>query len=65
VGNITDEKTDLPKYRQRISARVEDIGPDAAQEVADRRQKKGKLSWEGHDIVSRQVKLGRKRNKYK
>ena len=63
LENIFYPKNDLPKYRQRIRARIDDIGPEAAQELADRMHEEGRLSKRAHGIISRQVKEARKYKK--
>jgi hypothetical protein len=62
-NHIPDENLDLGKYRSRIKETAEEIGPESAQEVAERRRRAGKLSKDGYDIIMRQVDQVRRRRK--
>ena len=62
-NHILDENLIWAKYRSRIKERAEEIGPESAQELADRMRKEGRLSKEAHDIVTRQVEQVRRRRK--
>ena len=62
-NHILDENLNLGDYRRRIQERVEEIGPESAQEVAKRMRRTGGLSRDGYDIVTRQVDQVRRRKK--
>jgi hypothetical protein len=71
LGDLGDDvtyklrpKLDLPKLRPEIRETVEALGPDAAQELADRMLEEDNQGFkEAHEIISRQVKLARNRKK--
>ena len=70
VGDLTEDlqhkleyDLNLDKVRPRIRKTAESLGPDAAQELADRMHKEGRLSKEARDIVTRQVEQVRRRKK--
>jgi len=62
-NHIPEEDLDLADFRSRIKKNAEEIGPESAQEVAERRRRAGKLSKDGYDIIMRQVDQVRRRRK--
>jgi len=62
-NHLPDEKLDLDDYRKRIKDRAEKMGPEAAQKLANRMRKEGRLSRDAHEIIKRQARQVRKRGK--
>jgi hypothetical protein len=52
---------DLKKLelKDRLKATIEDIGPDAAEELADRMHEEERLSDDTHERIKRQIRLNR------
>ena len=51
---------DLLGQKERIRQAIDDLGPEAAQELADRLRDEGELGETAHALVSRQVRLNGK-----
>lgn len=53
----------MPELKDRLKSTIANIGPDAAQKLADRLHEEEALSKDTHDRISRQVRIHRRRNK--
>lgn len=51
---------ELIDKKNMLSHKIDSLGPEFAQEEADRMKEEGKLSEKGHEIISRQVRLNGK-----
>ena len=62
-GLITAEAAGNPKparMKELLTESIDIIGPDASQELADRRLEEEKMSDDTHETISRQVRLNKK-----
>ena len=62
IENLPKEDTRMAELKDGIKEKISVIGPDAAQELADRLHEEEVLSKDAHDRISRQVRIQR-RNK--
>ena len=49
----------LPELKDRLKKTIEDIGPDAAEELADRMLAEERLGKDAHERISRQIRIQR------
>ena len=70
LGDITEDSEYLHRegariadLKDRLKSTIADIGPDAAQALADSLHEEEALSKDTHDRISRQVRIYRRRNK--
>ena len=50
-------KIELIELKDRVKDEIRSLGPEAAQELADRMFDEGEISEEAHESISRQVRL--------
>lgn len=51
------------ELKDRIKDRIEEIGPDAAEELADRMHEEERLSDDTHERIKRQTRLNRRKSR--
>lgn len=65
-GDLSEDRDILAKgdaglfdVKDRLKETIRELGPDAAQELADQMLEDGEISEDTHESISRQVRLGR------
>jgi hypothetical protein len=53
----------MAELKERLKDKIEDIGPDAAEELADRMLAEERLGRDAHDLIKRQSRLKREGGK--
>lgn len=53
----------LTKLKDQIKETIEDLGPDAAKDLADQMLAEERLEKDTHDLISRQIRINKRRNK--
>jgi hypothetical protein len=61
--NLLSSEKGMNELKERLKDTIEDIGPDTAEELADRMHNEKKLSKDTYDRISRQIRLHRHHNK--
>lgn len=49
----------MTELKDRLKKTIDNIGPDAAQELADRMRDEEKLSEDTYDSINRQIRMAR------
>jgi hypothetical protein len=63
AGLLATGDLKMTKLKDRVKKTIDDIGPDAAQELADNMLNEEKIRKDAHDHISRQTRLQKPRNK--